>query len=131
VRHKWEKANSGTVAGGALFRSASRYLALSPVATKSIVTTPCGIVGASKTARDITERRKMLAEMEKTRLQLISSDRLSAIGLMASGIAHEINNPLGIIHASSATYWNSAKKGMYPNQLSLRHVRAFFEPPKG
>ena len=38
-------------------------------------------------ARDITERKKMEE-------QLIISDRLAAIGKLASGIAHEINNPL-------------------------------------
>ncbi len=38
-------------------------------------------------ARDITERKKMEE-------QLILSDRLASIGELASGIAHELNNPL-------------------------------------
>jgi signal transduction histidine kinase len=37
--------------------------------------------------QDITERKQMEA-------QLIESDRLAAIGLLAGGIGHEINNPL-------------------------------------
>src|SRR3989338_9723325 len=37
--------------------------------------------------RDITERKKMQE-------QLIAQDRLASIGLMVSGVAHEINNPL-------------------------------------
>jgi PAS domain S-box-containing protein len=41
-------------------------------------------------ARDITERKRLEEN-------LIHSDRLAIMGQMAAGIAHEINNPLGII----------------------------------
>ncbi len=40
--------------------------------------------------RDITERKKMQA-------QLIAQDRLSSIGELTSGIAHELNNPLSSV----------------------------------
>lgn len=46
-----------------------------------------GVIGV---ARDITARR----EMEK---QLARANRLTAFGQFASGIAHEINNPLGLV----------------------------------
>jgi C4-dicarboxylate-specific signal transduction histidine kinase len=41
-------------------------------------------------------------DLEATRLQAIASARLSALGMMAGGIAHEINNPVGIIHAMAS-----------------------------
>lgn len=44
--------------------------------------------------RDITQRR----QLEK---ELIEMERLAFIGKMAAGIAHEINNPLGIILANT------------------------------
>lgn len=48
---------------------------------------PVGVIGV---ARDITARR----EMEE---QLARANRLTALGQFASGIAHEINNPLGLV----------------------------------
>ncbi|OGS90363.1 MAG: hypothetical protein A2Z95_03125 [Gallionellales bacterium GWA2_60_18] len=42
--------------------------------------------------------KRMLAELrekEQLQQQVIASDRLAAIGRLAAGIAHEINNPLG------------------------------------
>lgn len=41
-------------------------------------------------ARDITENKRL----EK---QLVSSEKLASLGTLAAGVAHEINNPLGVI----------------------------------
>jgi PAS domain S-box-containing protein len=51
---------------------------------------PIAMVGV---IRDLTERK----EMEKLEKQILQSDKLTTIGLLAAGIAHEINNPLGNI----------------------------------
>jgi PAS domain S-box-containing protein len=53
---------------------------------------PVRVVGIGM---DITERKRMEAQLE-------ASARLSALGMMAGGVAHEINNPLSIIHASAS-----------------------------
>jgi len=45
------------------------------------------VVGSVHVARDITERK----QIEE---QLVMTDRLASIGELASGIAHELNNPL-------------------------------------
>lgn len=44
--------------------------------------------------RDITERKTAEAERELMRAQLIQSQKLESIGTLASGVAHEINNPI-------------------------------------
>ena len=45
-------------------------------------------------SRDMTDRKRLEAE-------LMQSERLAIMGEMAAGIAHEINNPLGIILANT------------------------------
>ncbi len=40
-------------------------------------------------------------ELEGSREQLLQSERLAAVGTMAAGIAHQINNPIGSILASA------------------------------
>jgi PAS domain S-box-containing protein len=41
-------------------------------------------------ARDVTERKRL-------ETQLVQADRLAALGTMAAGVAHEINNPLAFV----------------------------------
>jgi C4-dicarboxylate-specific signal transduction histidine kinase len=67
-------------------------ISLSPLETEHGILV-CSII------RDISARKALEAELESSRMQMVSSARLSALGMMAGGIAHEINNPLGIIHA--------------------------------
>ena len=51
---------------------------------------PDGKVSSVSVIRDITETKR-------GQQQMIQQEKMSAIGLLASGIAHEINNPLGVI----------------------------------
>lgn len=46
---------------------------------------------------DITEELKKQKELEEARANSVGSSRMALLGEMASGIAHEINNPLAII----------------------------------
>ena len=46
---------------------------------------------------DITHRRKAEAEAELRRCQILEADKMASLGMMASGAAHEINNPNSFI----------------------------------
>jgi PAS domain S-box-containing protein len=61
--------------------------------------------------QDLTERKRVEQELEASRAQMMTSSRLSALGMMAGGIAHEINNPLGVIQASAENIVRMAQHG--------------------
>ena len=49
------------------------------------------------------ELERALAEVERTRSQLAQAEKMSAIGRLAAGVAHEINNPIGFVRSNLGT----------------------------
>jgi two-component system NtrC family sensor kinase len=54
--------------------------------------------------KDITEEKDLQA-------QLLQSEKMAAVGTLAGGVAHEINNPIGAIMAFSQLLMQDAKEG--------------------
>ena len=50
------------------------------------------------TAQDVTDQRKLHSAMIDQQMKMVQNAKLASIGEMAAGVAHEINNPLMIIH---------------------------------
>jgi len=59
---------------------------------------------------DITELKNLEKQNRESQAQLYSKAKLSTLGEMASGIAHEINNPLTIISIKSQKVNNQIKR---------------------
>lgn len=53
-----------------------------------------------ETRRVVEAFNRMIAELEKRQDQLVQSKKLSSIGILSSGIAHQLNNPLNNISTS-------------------------------
>jgi two-component system NtrC family sensor kinase len=80
-----EEGYSGNIEYTLLRKDGSEYPAeLSATVLRDASGNPIGFIAIT---RDITERKE-------TEEQLIVTDRLASVGELASGIAHELNNPL-------------------------------------
>ena len=72
------------------------------------------VVGTFGTVMDITDRKlaeialrektveleSLLVKLQKTQAQLVQTEKMSSLGQMVAGIAHEINNPVSFIHGN-------------------------------
>lgn len=71
----------------------------------------------------IIEYAKTMNHKAKTQKQIaINSSRLASLGEMAGGIAHEINNPLGIISVTSGLLKIKLQKGTFEKEELMSHV---------
>jgi PAS domain S-box-containing protein len=62
-------------------------------------------------ATDITERKQAEVEKRELEAQLRQQQRLESVGTLASGVAHEINNPIqGIMNYADLIYGNSSDR---------------------
>ncbi len=62
-------------------------------------------------AKDITDYKEAQKALRDKEAQLVHSGRLTAMGEMATGIAHELNQPLTVIRIRSQSLGMDVKKG--------------------
>lgn len=84
------------------------------VAIAPLVTKKFNVIGRLIIMDDITERVELEA-------QLSQSDKLSSIGLLAAGVAHEVNTPLAVI-SSYAQMLSKQVQGDKPKSALLEKI---------
>jgi polar amino acid transport system substrate-binding protein len=64
-------------------------------------------------AREVTERQRAVEELRRNQAQLVQADKMKSLGTLVSGVAHEVNNPTGLILLSLPTIqeaWRDAEE---------------------
>ncbi len=69
-----------------------------------------------------TREAEVRAERRRMQQQLLLADRLSAIGMLAAGIAHEINNPLAYVHGNLEFAVGRLAAGQVPEGAELAEI---------
>ncbi|MEW5802337.1 MAG: ATP-binding protein [bacterium] len=77
------------------------------------------IMGGCEVFRDISEQKRMTRELKEAQEQLILSEKMAALGRLASSVSHELRNPLAVIQNS--TYYLKNKIDSQDPKLQ-RHI---------
>jgi polar amino acid transport system substrate-binding protein len=54
-------------------------------------------VRTAELANEVSERKRALEELQRHQDKLIQADKMASLGILVSGVAHEINNPNALI----------------------------------
>jgi signal transduction histidine kinase/HAMP domain-containing protein len=79
-----------------------------------------GFFGSVAIVKDVTEKKE-------DEMKLVMTERLAALGEMASGIAHELNNPLATIAVSTEALLNRIEKEKIGSLLFETYLRIIEE----
>ncbi|NJM97532.1 MAG: HAMP domain-containing protein [Phormidesmis sp. RL_2_1] len=67
------------------------------------------------------ELKTTLSELQRTQLQVIQSEKMSSLGQLVAGVAHEINNPVNFIHGNLRHVKHHAQDLLNIVQLFQQH----------
>lgn len=82
------------------------------------------------TVTDVSDLKKLEDERRELEAKLVNSSKLRSLGVMALGIAHEINNPLAVIYGRSVHLQTQIEKFLANPELlrrSLAEIEAMAE----
>jgi len=100
-----QKALQAAIDNGSLEKEGWRVRKNGEIFWASVVIDPIHddageVIGFAKVTRDLTERRKVQAELDAAREALFQSQKIEALGQLTGGVAHDFNNLLTAVLGS-------------------------------
>ena len=80
------------------------------------------VVGFFTIATDISAIKKLEQERREFESKFIAASKMSSLGEMAAGIAHEINNPLAIINGKTSQLKDRIERDMFDRAKFVRDL---------
>lgn len=113
-----------TLARGARFRGAETVITLRDGSLVPIGISCAPLAGADGRSLGAVAIFQDLSEIKALQRQALQHEKLASIGQLAAGVAHEINNPMGFIHANllqMAEYLSDLRR-LWERVLALQQV---------
>lgn len=107
---KSEKSLEGFLSGDLNILNSVCQFFVTPISLKR------KMIGYYVFVHDLTELREKDVLIEHQKAAIVSTSKLAALGEMAGGIAHEINNPLAIIVTTTRVMQTLFNKGKLPRE---------------
>jgi signal transduction histidine kinase len=85
------------------------------------------IFGPGGRVQDVVEIARDVSRERLLQVQLVQSEKLSTLGEMAAGIAHEINNPLGVVSMFAQLLAEEIRESLGEDSPALEKVKTIEE----
>jgi PAS domain S-box-containing protein len=81
-----------------------------------------GKQGAVVVGIDLSKNKEVTQELQVQRARLVEASKLAALGQMAGGVAHEINNPLSVIQTYGNELQNLFARDGFSREKAVKYV---------
>jgi PAS domain S-box-containing protein len=82
---------------------------------------------AARARQQAADLEATLAELQRTQAKLVQTEKMSSLGQLVAGVAHEINNPVSFIDGNISHAWDYAQDLL---RLVAQYQTTYPDPPK-